>query len=105
MAVARVTEIISSSNKGFEAATADGIKRANKTLKNITGAWVKDHKVVVEDGKIKEYRIGLMVTFILKDGSAKRAAIIRLRPAPGRHPQWREFRLHLPADHRPPEPW
>ena len=51
----------------FEAATADGIKRASTTLKNITGAWVKDQKVTVKDGKITEYRVGLMVTFILKD--------------------------------------
>ena len=67
MAVARVTEIIASSKKGFEAATADGIKRASDTLKNVTGAWVKDQKVTVKDGKIVEYRVGLMVTFILKD--------------------------------------
>ena len=43
--------------------------RANtsKTLKNVTGAWVQDHKVTVEDGKIAEYRVNLKVTFILKD--------------------------------------
>ncbi len=67
MSVAKVTEIISSSSKGFDAAVERGIKRASKTLKNITGAWVESQKVVVEDGKIKEYRVVMKVTFILKD--------------------------------------
>ena len=65
MAVARVTEIISSSKKGFDDAVEAGISRAAKTLKNLTGAWVSDHKVVIEKGKIVEWRVGLKVTFIL----------------------------------------
>jgi hypothetical protein len=67
MSVARVTEIVSSSDKGFDDAIRVGIERANKTLENIKGAWVKDQKVVVEDGQIKEYRVTLKVTFILRD--------------------------------------
>ncbi len=51
MAVAKVTEIIASSNKSFEDAVKQGIARAEKTLKNIRGAWIKDQKIVVEDGK------------------------------------------------------
>ena len=67
MSVARVTEIISSSTKSFEDATEKGIARATDTLKNVKSAWVKDQKVTVEDGKITEYRVGLKVTFVLKD--------------------------------------
>ncbi len=67
MAVARVTEIISSSSKSFEDAVQVGIARANKTLQNVKSAWVKDQKVIVENGKITEYRVGLMVTFVLKE--------------------------------------
>lgn len=67
MSVARVTEIISSSNKGFEDAVKQGIDRANKTLKGVKGAWVEDQKVVVEDGNITEYRTVLKVTFVLQD--------------------------------------
>ena len=67
MSVARVTEIISSSNKGFEEAVKNGIKRASKTLKNVQGAWVKDQRVTVVDGRIEEYRVVLKVTFILAD--------------------------------------
>ena len=52
MAIARVTEIIASSSKGFEDAVSAGVKRANKTLKNVTGAWVKDQSVKIEKGKL-----------------------------------------------------
>jgi flavin-binding protein dodecin len=65
MSVARVTEIISSSKKGFEDAIEKGIARAVKTLKNVEGALVKQQKVVVKNGKISEYRVDLKVTFIL----------------------------------------
>jgi len=66
MSVARTTEITSSSSKGFDDALENGIKRAAKTLENITGAWIKDQEVVVDDGKIKKYKVRMMVTFVLK---------------------------------------
>ena len=66
MSVAKVTEIIASSNKGFDDAVTKGISRANKTLKNIKSAWVKDQQVSVENGKVTEYRVVLKVTFVLK---------------------------------------
>ena len=58
---------IASSNKSFEDAIEKGINRASKTLKNVEGAWVKEQKVVVKNGKITEYRVDLKVTFILTD--------------------------------------
>ncbi len=67
MSIARVTEIIASSDKSFEDAVAKGIERACKTLQNVKGAWVQDQKVTVADGKISEYRVSLKVTFVLKD--------------------------------------
>jgi flavin-binding protein dodecin len=67
MSVARVTEIISSSTKSFEDAIEKGIARAVETLKNVEGAWVKEQKVIVKNGKITEYRVDLKVTFILID--------------------------------------
>jgi flavin-binding protein dodecin len=66
MSVARVTEITSSSTKSFEDAIQAGIARANETLENVKGAWVQEQKVVVEKGKITEYRVNMKVTFILK---------------------------------------
>jgi len=67
MTVARITEINASSPDGFEAAVKVGVDRAAKTLQNITGAWVQDQKVVVNDGAITEYRVNLKVSFILND--------------------------------------
>ena len=67
MAIAKVTEIIASSEKSFEDAVQQGILRAGKTLKGIKGAWVDNQKVVVEKGKIVEYRVNLKITFVLKD--------------------------------------
>lgn len=67
MAVAKITEIKSSSKKSFEDAVAEGVKRAAKTLDNIRSAWVEGQEVVVEKGKISEFRVHLKVTFVLKD--------------------------------------
>lgn len=65
MSIAKVTEISASSPTSFDHAVAEGIARANKTLKNISGAWVSEMKVEVNDGKISEYRVNMKVTFIL----------------------------------------
>ena len=67
MSVARITEISSESGKSFQDAIEDGIARANKTLRNVTGAWVQDQEVTVSDGKITQYRVKLKVTFVLDD--------------------------------------
>ncbi|MEL6681311.1 MAG: dodecin family protein [Pseudomonadota bacterium] len=67
MSVAKVTEIIASSSKSFDDAVEIGIKKASKTLKGITGAWVADQKVTVKDGKVDEYRVVMRVTFVLHD--------------------------------------
>ncbi len=67
MSVAKVTEITSSSKKSFEDAIESGIERACKTLDKVTGGWVQEMKVEVDDGKISEYRVNMKLTFILKD--------------------------------------
>jgi dodecin len=65
MSVARVTEITASSKKSFDDALAVGLKRATKTLKNVTAAWIASQEVILEDDKIVEYRVRMKVTFIL----------------------------------------
>jgi flavin-binding protein dodecin len=67
MSVARTTEITSSSKKSFDDAIARGIKRATKTLDNVTGAWIKDQEVVIDGDKVGEYKVRMMVTFLLHD--------------------------------------
>lgn len=66
MAVAKVVELTAASQKSFEDAIEQGLKRADDTLDNIEGAWIQQQKVTVKDGKIDEYRVNMMVTFILK---------------------------------------
>jgi flavin-binding protein dodecin len=67
MSVARITEIKASSKKSFEDAVQTGLSRANKTLKNVKGAWVKEMDVECgKGGKITEYRVLLKVTFVLE---------------------------------------
>ena len=66
MSVAKITEIKASSSNSFDDAIQEGITRANKTLKNIKSAWIKDFEAMVdEDGKISEYRVLMRVTFVL----------------------------------------
>ncbi|HOA04583.1 MAG TPA: dodecin family protein [Candidatus Fermentibacter daniensis] len=67
MSIAKVTEIIASSEKGFEDAIARGIERADKTLENVSGAWVKSQQVDIENGKIKAYRVTLKIVFVLNN--------------------------------------
>jgi len=67
MSVAKVTEITSTSKKSFEDAIEKGIDRANKTLRNVKGAWVQSQKVKVADGKVSEYRVDMKITFVLND--------------------------------------
>ena len=67
MAVARVTKIIGSSPKSWQDAVNEALKRANKTLRNLTGLHVLEQKARIEKGKVTEYRATVEVTFILED--------------------------------------
>jgi len=67
MTVARITEISSVSTASFQDAIVQGVERANKTLKNVKGAWVKDQEVTIDNGKVTGYKVILKVTFILAD--------------------------------------
>lgn len=67
MSVAKVSEISSGSSESFDDAIRKGIERANRTLNNITEAWVGGQKVIVRDGDVVEYRVNLKVTFVLED--------------------------------------
>jgi flavin-binding protein dodecin len=69
MTVATVTEISATSPDSFEAAVQEGVNRANKTLRNVEGAWVKDMNVIIEDGSITGYKVNLEITFVLEEPS------------------------------------
>ncbi len=67
MAVARVTEISSTSTTSFEDAIKMGLERANSTLRNVKSAWIKEQQVRLDGGSINEYQVNMLVTFILDD--------------------------------------
>ena len=66
MTVAKVSEITSTSSKSFEDAIEQGIKRASKTLKNVSSAWIADQEVEIEKGKVTAYRVRMRITFVLE---------------------------------------
>jgi len=68
MSVAKILEISATSPEGFDHAVRNGIERASKTIKNIEGAWVKEQKVMMENGRVKEFQVDMKVTFLLEDG-------------------------------------
>jgi flavin-binding protein dodecin len=67
MSVAKNIEITSSSTVSFDDAIRHGITRAAKTIDNIRGAWVKEQKVEVRDGAVTEFRVMMIVTFVLSE--------------------------------------
>ncbi len=68
MSIARITEISSTSGKSFEDAIQSGVARATQTLRNVRSAWVKEQQIRIDNGKIVEYQVNLMITFILDEG-------------------------------------
>jgi hypothetical protein len=66
MAVARVTEVIASSPDGFREAVEEGLGRAARTIRGITGLEVVGKRVKVERGLITEYRVDMKITFLLE---------------------------------------
>ncbi len=69
MSVARVTEISSTSTKGFEDAIQQGIDRATATLRNVQSAWIKEQQVNLDNGKVSSYQVNMNITFILEDAT------------------------------------
>ena len=67
MSVAKVSEISATSTKSFEDAIQQGLARASRTLRHIRGAWIKEQHVRCDDGKVTEYQVNIMVTFVLDE--------------------------------------
>jgi hypothetical protein len=67
MSVAKVSELSCTSSKSFDDAINKGLSRASKTLRNIRSAWIKEQHVRVSKGKVVEYQVNMLVTFVLDD--------------------------------------
>lgn len=68
MSVAKNIEITSTSPSSFEDAIEKGIARASSTIKNVSGAWIKDQKINISEGRATEYQVAMIITFVLNDG-------------------------------------
>lgn len=68
MSVAKNIEITSTSKKSFEDAINQGVKKAASTIKNVQGAWIKEQRVKIEKGKVAEYNVAMILTFVLGPG-------------------------------------
>jgi flavin-binding protein dodecin len=68
MAVARVTELSSTSDESFEDAVNLALRRATSTLRSVESAWIKDQNVLIEDNNISGYKVNLAITFVLEEG-------------------------------------
>ena len=65
MTIAKNIEISSTSESSFEDAIQQGVARISKTVKNVEGAWIKEQKVGIEDGKINKYHVIMIVSFVI----------------------------------------
>ncbi|MCB0639535.1 MAG: dodecin domain-containing protein [Lewinella sp.] len=63
MAIVKVIEVISSSDKSIEDALQKAVTEAGKTVRNIDSVYVKDIKAHVKDGKITTYGVICNLSF------------------------------------------
>ena len=66
MAVLKVIEVLSNSDKSWEDATKKAVKHAAKSVKNIRSVYVQDQSASVKDDEVTEFRVNLKVTFEVK---------------------------------------
>lgn len=66
MAVMKVIEVLSNSDKSWEEATRKAVKQASKSVKNIKSVFVQSQSAVVNGDEVTEFRVNLKVTFEVK---------------------------------------
>ena len=66
MAVLKVIEVLSNSEKSWEDATKKAVTQAAKSVKNIRSVYVQDQSAIVKDDNVTEFRVNLKLTFEVK---------------------------------------
>jgi flavin-binding protein dodecin len=66
MAIHKVIEVISQSEKSWEDAAQRAVSDAGKSVKGIKSIWIKNFEGIVKGGKIIEYRVNANITFEVK---------------------------------------
>mgnify|MGYP002661581517 CR=1 FL=1 len=72
MTIAKNIEISSTSESSFEDAIQQGIERISKTVNNVEGAWIKEQKVDIKNGKISAYNVMMIVTALVDNSDSKK---------------------------------
>lgn len=63
MAILKVIEVLSNSEKSWEDATKKAVVNASKTVKNIRSVYVQEQSAVVKDDEVEEFRVNVKITF------------------------------------------
>jgi len=63
MSVAKIIELVASSDKGWDEAVRAAVAEAAKTVRGIRGVDVQDWTARVEDGRIVEYKANVKIAF------------------------------------------
>ena len=61
--VGKVIELVGTSERGFEDAINEAVRRSSKTIRNVRGVDVVGQKAIVKNGKVVEYRVNLKLSF------------------------------------------
>ncbi len=67
MAIHKVIEVLSQSDKSWEDAADRAVRDAAKTVKGIRSIYVRNFQADVKENKIVQYRINAKVTFEVAD--------------------------------------
>jgi dodecin len=65
--VYKLVEIVGTSNQSFAKATAAGVERAAKSLRNCDWFEVTEMRGRIEKGKVVQYQVKLKIGFRLED--------------------------------------
>lgn len=63
MAILKVIEVLSSSEKSWEDATKKAVNHAAKSLKNIRSVYVKEQSAAITNNEVTEFRVNVKITF------------------------------------------
>ncbi len=69
MTVVKVIELVGSSEKSWQEAANNAVKRAAKTVRNIKGVDVVGYTGKVEGQRIVEYRANVKISFVVEEES------------------------------------
>jgi dodecin len=64
--IVKVIEVIAQSEKSWDDAVKNALEEVAKTVDDVKEIWVSGMKVIVENGRIAEYRLTAKVSFVVK---------------------------------------